>query len=67
VTTGSGRPPRRRWSWLFVLVVALVGSAAGAGVAYALGILDRGALAYFALFNAAALLLLRPRRYPGRF
>jgi hypothetical protein len=63
----TGVRPTGRWrSWLVVVVVALVGSLAGAGVAYAFGILDRTAAGYFALFNAAVLLLFRPRRYPGR-
>jgi len=62
-----GRPQgRRRRSWLAVVAVALLGSLSGALVAFALGILDGTAVAYFAVFNAAALLLFRPRRYPGR-
>jgi uncharacterized membrane protein len=52
--------------WLAVVAVALLGSLSGALVAFALGILDGTAVAYFAVFNAAALLLFRPRRYPGR-
>jgi hypothetical protein len=57
------RSPRGGW---LVVVVAVLGSGAGAGLAYALGILDRTAAIYFAVFNAVVLLLFRPRRYLGR-
>jgi hypothetical protein len=66
LTTQPRQPPDgRRGSWV-VIVVALVGSAAGAGLAYAAGVLDADAVGYFVAFNAVVLLLFRPRRYPGR-
>jgi hypothetical protein len=63
---GLGRPFGGRRPWLLLVTVVVFGSLAGALLAFALGILDGIAVGYFAVVNAVALLLFRPRKYPGR-
>jgi hypothetical protein len=68
VARASRGPGQSRAGGSAYALVALVlaGSLAGALVAYAAGRIDGAAVVYFALLNAGALLLFRPRRRPGR-